>query len=157
MNVLNNLQLSIMTPFYIWLGIAFVLFILEILITSSFALLCFAVGAVTAAFIGLAGFSEIWQFIVFAVFSLLSFIFIRPILINHLNKRSQGRPKTNVDALIGKTAKVVEQINGQLQFGRVIIDGDNWQAVSEDDSTIEVGEKVVVVSIDSIILTVRRV
>lgn len=157
MNVLNNLQLAIMTPFYIWLGIAFVLFILEILITSSFALLCFTVGAIAAAFISLAGFSEIWQFIIFAIFSLLSFIFIRPILIKHLNKRSQGRPKTNMEALIGKTAKVVEQINGPLQFGRVVIDGDNWQAVSEDDSTIEVGKKVIVVSIDSIILTVRQV
>jgi len=146
-----------MTPFYIWLGIAFVLFILEILITSSFALLCFAVGAIAAAFISLAGFSEIWQFIIFASFSLLSFVFIRPVIMHHLNKRSQGRPKTNIDALIGKTAKVVERIDGQLQFGRVIIDGDNWQAVSADNSPIEVGEKVIVVSIDSIILTVRRV
>jgi membrane protein implicated in regulation of membrane protease activity len=146
-----------MTAFFIWLGIAFVLFILEILITSSFALLCFAVGSLAAALISWAGFGEIWQFITFAVFSLLGFIFIRPLLINYLNKRSQGRPKTNVDALIGNGAKVVERIEGQHQFGRVVIDGDNWQALSADGSPIEIGETVVVESIDSIILTVRRV
>lgn len=148
---------DIMTAFYIWLSIAIILFILEVLITSSFAMLCLAVGAVAAALTGLAGLNEIWQLIVFAVFALLAFIFVRPFLIKKLNKRSMKRPKTNADALIGKTAKVVERIGGDNQLGRIIIDGDYWQALSIDDLPVETGELVVVKSIDSIVLNVQAV
>ena len=40
-------------------------------------------------------------------------------------------------------------------FGRVAIDGDVWKAVSEDGTAIEKGQKVTVVSRDSIIITVK--
>ncbi|MBQ8099594.1 MAG: NfeD family protein [Bacteroidaceae bacterium] len=145
-----------MTAFYVWLGIAFLLFILEILITSTFALLCFAVGSIVAAVAGLVDLNVVWQLIVFAIISLMAFLFIRPGLLKHLNARSATRPKTNVDALIDRKAKVVERIAGSHQLGRVAIDGDNWQALSADEAPIEVGEQVIVESIDSIILTVRR-
>lgn len=142
--------------FYVWLGIALLLFVLEIVIFSTFALLCFAVGSVVAALVSLFGLNEIWQVIGFAVSSLLLFIFIRPILLNRLDKRSQSRPKTNAEALIGRIAKVVEPIE-EHSPGRVIVDGDNWQAVSSDNQPVKIGEKVVIEGIDSIILSVKRI
>ena len=39
--------------------------------------------------------------------------------------------------------------------GRVAIDGDDWKAVSEEGILIEKGKEVVVVAIDSIVLTVK--
>lgn len=146
-----------MTAFYIWLGVAVCLFILEIFIPSGFALLCFAVGALAATITALTGVNIYIQLIVFAVATLLSFIFIQPVLIRHLNKRSNERPKTNADALIGKTARVTDTINGTTIPGRVAIDGDRWQAVSQDGSTIEEGTAVEVTAINSIILTVKKI
>lgn len=145
-----------MTTFCIWIGIASLLFILEIVFSSSFALLCFSAGSIVAAVIGLLGLNEIWQILGFVVCSLLAFIFIRPVLMKTLNKRSKSRPKTNAEALIGRVAKVVEPIQNAHFPGRVIVDGDNWQAVSSDNQPIHIGENVTVESIDSIVLTVKR-
>lgn len=142
--------------FYVWLGIALLLFVLEIMISSTFALLCFAIGSAVAALIGLCGCNEMWQVVGFTISSLSLFIFIRPILLNRLDKRSQSRPKTNAEALIGRIAKVVEPIE-EHSSGRVMVYGDNWQAVSSDNKPVKVGEKVVVENIDSIILIVKRV
>ena len=48
-----------------------------------------------------------------------------------------------------------EPITGE-QSGYVKIDGDVWKAVSTDLETIQRGERVRVVKMDSIILTVER-
>ena len=144
-----------MGPFYIWIGITFVLVILELILTSSFSLLCFSIGALIAALMSLAGFGAIFQIITFIVCSLAAFIFIRPFLIHRLDKRSKDLPKTNVEGLIGKRAKVVEGIS-KNHAGRVVIDGDNWQALSVDGSIINIGEHAIVESINSIVLMVRK-
>lgn len=145
-----------MIPFYIWIGVAVLLFILELLITSSFALLCFSFGAIVAGLISLAGFGTKVELIVFAAFSLLAFLFIRPYLIHLLNKRSEGRPKTNAEGLIGRTGRVVEPIQGKTKLGRIAIDGDIWQAMAGDDSVFEEGCQVIITAVDSIILTVKK-
>ena len=77
-------------------------------------------------------------------------------LIRHFNRRSASRPKTNVDALVGKQGRVVEAVEGGIHCGRVTIDGDNWQARSDDGQPIGEGEVVTVTAIDSIILTVKK-
>ena len=71
---------------------------------------------------------------------------------NHLMKGKSGGRKSGVQALIGREAIVAETIDAQKGTGRVIIDGDDWKAVS--DMVIDKGQKVIVKSIDSIILTV---
>ena len=57
---------------------------------------------------------------------------------------------------IGRTAIVEEDIMPETNSGRVAIDGDRWKAVSEDGNKIAKGEKVVVLKVNSIILTVRK-
>lgn len=145
-----------MISFYVWLALAVVLFILEVLISLSFALLCFSLAAVVTALVALLGLGMSVELIVFAVCSLLAFLFIRPYLINHLNRRSKHLPKTNAEALIGRKGTVVEPIRGNLTPGRVAIDGDVWQAVTKDGTEIEKDAVVEVTAIDSIILTVKR-
>lgn len=144
-----------MEYYQIWLIAAIVLVIIELL-TAGFGVICFAVGALfsaLAAFFGVDGL--VWQLLIFAVASVLCFIFLRPVVLRFLDKKSKD-VKTNADALIGKTAMVSETIDPSANQGRVAVDGDDWKAVSMDGSVINKGEKVEIVSRDSIILTVKR-
>lgn len=72
-------------------------------------------------------------------------------------KEGKNYPKSGVDALIGKTAIVEEDIIPEKNCGRVTIDGDSWKAVSENGEQVKKGERVSVIRIDSIILTVRKI
>ena len=71
--------------------------------------------------------------------------------------RKKDSPKSGVEALIGRTTIVEEDIIPETNSGRVAIDGDRWKAVSENGDSITAGEKVEVLKVDSIILTVRKV
>jgi membrane protein implicated in regulation of membrane protease activity len=144
-----------MEYYQIWLIAAIVLVIIELL-TAGFGVICFAVGALfsaLAAFLGVD--SLVWQLLIFAVASVLCFIFLRPVVLRFLDKKSKD-VKTNADALIGKTAIVSETIDSSVNQGRVAVDGDDWKAVSADGSVINKGEKVEIISRDSIILTVKK-
>jgi membrane protein implicated in regulation of membrane protease activity len=144
-----------MEYYQIWLIAAIVLVIIELL-TAGFGVICFAVGALfsaLAAFLGVD--SLVWQLLIFAVASVLCFIFLRPVVLRFLDKKSKD-VKTNADALIGKTAIVSETIDSSANQGRVAVDGDDWKAVSADGSVINKGEKVEIISRDSIILTVKK-
>ena len=136
----------------IWLAIALALVIIEI-ITVGFAALCLAIGAVGAAVASCFTDSLVWQITVFAVFTLISFIYV--FMLKFLSRKKDS-PKSGVEALIGRTAIVEEDIVAETNSGRVAIDGDRWKAVSEDGNNIMKGEKVVVLKVDSIILTVRK-
>lgn len=144
-----------MEYYQIWLIAAIVLVIIELL-TAGFGVICFAVGALfsaLAAFFGVD--SLVWQLLIFAVASVLCFIFLRPVVLRFLDKKSKD-VKTNADALIGKMAIVSETIDSSANQGRVAVDGDDWKAVSFDGSVINKGEKVEIISRDSIILTVKK-
>jgi len=144
-----------MEYYQIWLIAAIVLVIIELL-TAGFGVICFAVGALfsaLAAFLGVD--SLVWQLLIFALASVLCFIFLRPVVLRFLDKKSKD-VKTNADALIGKAAIVSETIDSSANQGRVAVDGDDWKAVSADGSVINKGEKVEIVSRDSIILTVKK-
>lgn len=139
----------------IWLAIALALVIIEI-ITVGFAALCLAIGAVGAAVASCLTESLVWQITVFAVFTLISFIYVRPFMLKFLSRKKDVR-RSGVEALIGRTAMVVEDIIPDTNSGVIAIDGDRWKAVSDDGNSITMGEKVEVLKVDSIILTVRKV
>ena len=143
-----------MEYYQIWLIAAIVLVIIELL-TAGFGVICFAIGALFSALAAYLDLGLLWQLLIFAVTSVLTFIFLRPILIKLLERKSKD-VKTNADALIGKAALVSETIDAAQNTGRVAVDGDDWKAVSADGSIINKGEKVKIVSRDSIILTVKK-
>ena len=133
---------------------AIILVILEIF-TAGFGIICFAIGAVLAALFAGLGAGTTWQIVIFALVSLLTFIFLRPVVIRFLDKKSKD-VKTNADAIVGRKGVVSERIDADQHTGRVAVDGDDWKAVSEDDSVIEKGETVEIVKLDSIIVTVKK-
>lgn len=143
-----------MDVYQIWLIVAIVLVILEIM-TAGFGVICFAIGAVFSALIAGLGGNITWQIVVFAVVSLLTFIFLRPVVIRFLDKKSKD-VRTNADAVVGRKGVVSERIDAEQHTGRVAVDGDDWKAVSEDGSVIEKGVTVEIVKLDSIILTVKQ-
>ena len=146
---INNMQV-----YQIWLIVAIVLVIVEIC-TAAFGSICFAIGAAFSALAAGMGANLTWQIVIFAVVSMLTFIFLRPVVMRFLDKKSKD-VRTNADAIIGRKGIVSECIDSTKHTGRVAIDGDDWKAVSEDGSRIEKGAEVEVVKLDSIIVTVRK-
>ena len=142
-----------MQAYLIWLIAAIVLIIFEIC-SATFGAICFAIGAGFSALAAGLGANLTWQIIVFAVVSLLTFIFLRPFMMKFLDRKSKD-VKTNADALVGRKGIVSERIDAAQHTGRVAIDGDDWKAVTADGSVIEKGVEVEIVKLDSIILTVK--
>lgn len=138
---------------YVWLIAAIVLVIIEIS-TAAFGSICFAIGAGLAALAAYLGANLAWQIIIFALVSLLTFIFLRPVVLRFLDKKSKD-VKTNADALVGRRGIVSERIDSEQHTGRVAVDGDDWKAVTADGSIIEKGTSVEIVKLDSIIVTVK--
>jgi membrane protein implicated in regulation of membrane protease activity len=138
----------------IWVIISIVCLILE-LSSGDFFILCFAIGAAVSSIFAGCGASVTWQIIIFAVVSALSLLLVRPALIKKLHKPHRER-LSNAEAMIGQRGRVSERIEAN-GYGRVAIDGDDWKAVSADGSAIEKDERVRVVKMDSIILTVEPI
>ena len=133
-----------------WAIVAIVCLILE-LSSGDFFIICFSIGAVFALISALVGLSIYWQIFIFAVFSLLSVLFVRPVALRWLHKNEPNKP-SNADALLGRTGKVTEPITANTS-GYVQIDGDMWKAVSSTD--IPVGTTVRVIGRESTIVTVE--
>lgn len=142
-----------MEIYYYWLIAAIVLVILEIA-TAGFGVICFAIGALGAAVASYLNLSFTWQLGIFAIVSMLAFIFVRPFVLRLLDKRSKD-VKTNADALIGRKAVVSETVDAAAHTGRVAVDGDDWKAVTADGKVLEKGSEVTIVGRDSLILTVE--
>ena len=137
-----------------WVVAALVLFIVE-MFTSGFAVICLAIGALGGAAASLLDWSLEIQLLVFAVVSFVALIAVRPIL-KRLFFRKGEKVQTNVDAIIGKRGVVCVEIEADDDNGRVMIDGLDWRAKSDNNEPLPVGTKVEVVERDSVILTVKK-
>jgi len=135
----------------LWAVVSIICLILE-LSSGDFFIICFSIGAVFAIIAAALGLGIYWQLFIFAVFSLLSVLFVRPVALRYLHKNEPNKP-SNADALLGRTGKVTEAITAGGN-GYVQIDGDMWRAVSNTD--IAQGETVRVVDRQSTVVTVER-
>ena len=143
-----------MEVWHIWVIVALLFFVIE-MFTSDFSIICLSFGCFGGAIGAACGVELKTQLLIFAIATILAFILVRPAL-KKLLKRKGGDVATNADALIGRKAIVSEAINPTTQQGRVAIDGDDWKAISEDNTPIEKGSQVEVVARESIILTVKK-
>ena len=138
---------------YIWLVLAIVLAITE-LVTAGLTTIWFSVGALASLLLVLCGVDNITvQIVVFVLVSLISLIVTRPLVKKYIKKKVQP---TNADRCIGKEAFVTEEINNILSKGAVKINGIEWSARSEDNSVIENGAKVKIISIDGVKVIVQK-
>lgn len=127
----------------VWILLALVLAAGEV-ITLSFFLAPFAVGALLAAGAELAGLGSVLALIVFLVSSGLTFGLVRPIAKRHI--RTPPRIRTGTAALVGRTAVVTERVDGDA--GCVKLEGEIWTARPyEEGAVLETGQRVHVVEI----------
>ena len=135
-----------------WIYLGIILFILEIF-TPGFVVACIGIGAFVASIFAYFDASNSVQLFAFSIATLISFFAIRPYALKILYKSKEL--KTNADSLIGRVGKVKETINNDLEHGRVLIDGDNWRAISADGTIIKKGELVEVTELKSTIIIVK--
>lgn len=137
---------------WVWVALAVVFVIVES-ITLGLTTIWFAIGALLAFL--MAFFEYTWQvqIIVFLGSSLVMLYYTAPFARRYLKI---GTTPTNVQALIGESALVIETIQ-HVKYGQVQVKGQIWRAktVSKDE-VIEVNEEVVIENIDGNTLVVRK-
>lgn len=136
----------------VWTVIAVICLVVE-LSSGDFYFTCFSIGAAATAIAAACGCPVVWSLGVFALVSVLSLFFIRPLL---LEKMRTEDTVSNADAIIGKRGRVTEAIE-EGGYGRVAVGGDDWKAQSVDGAAIEKGAHVIVRNRESIIITVEPV
>ncbi|MFN3550531.1 MAG: NfeD family protein [Endomicrobiia bacterium] len=136
-----------------WIVVALLFFIIEILTPGVFLFSCFGIGAIVAFITSIFSNSLILQCIIFALSSVLSIYFLKPILMRILAPLTV---KSNVESLIGQEGIVVEKIYGKKSMGIVKVDSELWRAVSENDEIIEKDEEVVVLKVEGVHLVVKK-
>ena len=135
----------------VWLGIFLVLLVLEI-ISLGLTTIWFAGGALAAFAAALLGANIIIQAVLFLVISLVLLVVTRPIAVKYFNN---NLAKTNVENVIGKTAKVSRQIDNVNSLGEAVLEGETWMARSENNEIIAEGTLVTVVAVEGVKLIVR--
>ncbi|MFJ6936363.1 NfeD family protein [Streptomyces sp. NPDC101132] len=105
----------------------------------------FAVGALAASVTAALGAGVTGQVLVFTAVSVALIAVVRPIANRHRSQRPEFA--SGVDALRGRTAVVLERVDGT--GGRIKLAGEIWSARTLDaDASFEPGRQVDVVEID---------
>lgn len=120
-----------MDDWLVWLIIAAVLGIAEIFtFTAALGILCGA-SLITAGAAAI-GLPVPLQLLVFALASVAGVLLILPVARRHMLRPQLER--FGVDALVGKSAQVLQEVSGQN--GRVRIDGEEWTARAYDPTVV---------------------
>lgn len=135
---------------WFWLGLFVIAFVLEIF-TADLISIWFAIAAIPSFIIALAGGNIIFQSVSFVIFTLVLLLLTRPVVKKYLKT---NEIKTNVDAMVGMTGKVIKEITPD-EIGRVLIRALDWAAVSKE--TIKVGEMARVLDVEGNKLIVEKI
>ena len=101
-----------------------------------------ALGAMLAAIVGAPVFLQV---VVFCIVALLMIGVVRPLALKHLERGPKDQ-RSNIDRLIGESARALETVSGST--GIVKIGGDVWTARTPDGSTLAAGASVLVTRIE---------
>ena len=130
----------------IWIVLAAVLGVAEIF-TLTAALGLLAVAALAAAGAAALGLGTFAQFGTFAVVAVAGLVLVRPLVQRQLRPRHGAQHRFGVAALVGRQARVVQEVTGQA--GRVRIGGEEWSARAYDETlVIPAGTTVDVIEIE---------
>jgi len=141
----------------VWGALALLFLVIEVL-THGFFFMFFAIGAAIAAGVALLTPSLGVQAGLFVAVSLLTCIFVRPILKRALNLSDKPRVLSNVDALPGEPVLALEGVTRHQGRVKVVHTGEVWSAYMDDSVTSESlseGQEGVVVKVDGAKLAIR--
>ena len=136
----------------IWLLVAIAFGIGEAM-TPSLTLIWFSIGAVVLIF--LSGFIEsiLLQVIIFAIISTTLLVVVTKSIVK---KDKTHEYNTNLKAIINKTGTVKNDILPN-KTGIVVVDSEEWTAISLNGEVIKKDEIVEVVKIEGVKLIVRKI
>ncbi len=129
-----------------------VFLILEMLVPSMFFLNLAIAGFITAI-VAVWITNWITLIILFTILSILSIVFLRPILIK--NKKDKENETGMEGKYIGKIVKVIEPID--KSSGAITIYDERWNARANVDEPIPAGSEVKIIKYDSLVLTVEKI
>ena len=137
-----------------WL-IAFVVLLGIEAATMALTTIWFAGGALAAFAADPAGAAGGMEMVVVGAGFFILLLFTRPLAARLL--RGGDKTKTNVDSLIGRSAKVTEAIDNELGTGAAVVGGQEWTARSFDgESRFPTGETVVIRAVEGVKLMVSE-
>ena len=141
----------------IWVGGALLLIVIET-VTADLTFLMIAGGALGGGLTSFLG-GPVWaQVLVFACVSTLLLFAVRPWAKRRL-AAATPQMKTNVDALIGRSATTITAVDDG--GGRVRLGGEEWSArlapVVQGTTRLEAGASVIVTEIDGAVAVVAPV
>ena len=138
----------------VWL-IAIIFFLGVELSKVTLTSIWFAAGALAAMLVAMFDGNIIVQIIAFLIVAFGLLYATKPWSKKFIDTKKES---TNADRAIGEHVRVIERISNLDQTGRVMYNGLDWTARTEDDKiTIEQGELVRVLQIAGVKLIVERV
>ncbi len=137
---------------YFWIILCIIFIIIEA-VTPQLTTIWFALGSVASFVLALLGRGYPLQLAAFVAVSVIFLLLTRP-LARRLTKKDYV--PTNADRLIGEEAVVTEKIDNLTATGTVKINGQIWNARSQNGEEISVGETVRVTEISGAKLIVAK-
>ncbi len=134
----------------IWPLVWFVLMVICLIIESetvSLVSIWFAGGALAALILSLFSLSPVVQIVVFLLVGGALLAALRPFAKRHFSHKLTA---TNVDAIPGKTATVLMEIDNLAETGQIKLGGLEWTARSTSGRPIPAGTIVVVDRIEGV-------
>lgn len=137
-----------MLSWHVWAGLGFIFLILEMTVPAMF-FLNFAISAFITAILSIYILNWTCNIIIFVILSLISLIFLRPLLV----KKPDKSQETGMTAkYIGKSAKVLETVTPNS--GVITIYDERWEARA--DREIPKGAEVIIERNDSLVMYVKE-
>lgn len=136
-----------------WL-IAFVLLLVIEMLTAGLTTIWFALGSLVSILVAELGGNFFLQSGLCLLVAFLLLIFARPMAVKHLHIR---RERTNAQGMIGKMARVTEDVNNLAGTGSATVNGKEWMARSEQEGEIlPAGTFAVIAAIKGVHLILRK-
>lgn len=122
--------------YYYWFIAALAFGVIEIF-TAGFFVFWFGIGAAIVGLLDLIGLhSLLLQTIVFSSISVI-LVTLSKTFFKGVFKYSEAKGyKTSMESLVGKTGRVTVEISSEQSTGRVLVEGQDWTARSDDNSII---------------------
>lgn len=133
-----------------WLIVVIIITVVEVN-TYQLVAVWFAVGGLAGLLASIFHAGILVQMLIFTLTSLVCLAATRPLVTKVLKV---NKVKTNFDRILGTTAVAITQITPE-QKGRIMVDGLDWSASSL--STIEKGEKVLVLKVEGVTALVEKI
>lgn len=115
-----------------WLA-AFIVFIGIEIPTMALTTIWFAGGSLVGLILYLLGTPVEVQLAAFVIVSFALLALTRPMALRYINQRTK---KTNVESLVGKQARVIEQVDNAAGTGAAVLEGQEWTARAAKDGVV---------------------